>query len=55
VRRYTGFVRLGYAVIRFTWEDVMLRPGYVRRVLLDMVAWGPFPQAVRQHRAGGAA
>ncbi len=41
VRRYTAFVRLGYAVVRFTWEDVMFRPDYVREVLTAMVALGP--------------
>ena len=41
VRRYTAFVRLGYAVVRFTWEEVMFRPDYVREVLTAMVALGP--------------
>lgn len=30
VRRYTAFVRLGYVVLRFCWEDIMFRPDYVR-------------------------
>lgn len=38
VRRYTAFVRLGYRVVRFTWEDVMLAPDYVRAVLVDLVS-----------------
>ncbi len=41
VRRYTAFVRLGYAVVRFTWEEVMFQQDYVREVLTAMVALGP--------------
>ena len=41
VRRYTAFARLGYAVIRFTWEEVMFEQDYVREVLTAMVALGP--------------
>jgi very-short-patch-repair endonuclease len=41
VRRYTCFVRLGYAVVRFTWEEVMFDQDYVRAVLTDMVRLGP--------------
>ena len=41
VRRYTCFVRLGFAVLRFTWEEVMFRQDYVRDVLAAMVAMGP--------------
>lgn len=41
VRRYTCFVRLGYAVVRFTWEEVMFQQDYVRAVLTDMVRLGP--------------
>ena len=41
VRRYTTFVRLGYAVVRFTWEEVMFEQDYVREVLTAMVALGP--------------
>lgn len=37
VHRYTAFVRLGYRVVRFTWEDVMFDPAYVREVLVDLV------------------
>lgn len=33
VRRYTLLVADGWTVLRFTWEDVMLRPGWVREVL----------------------
>ncbi len=41
VRRYTSFVRLGFAVVRFTWEEVMFQQDYVRDVLAAMVALGP--------------
>ena len=41
VRRYTCFVRLGFAVVRFTWEEVMFEQDYVRAVLTDMVRLGP--------------
>jgi very-short-patch-repair endonuclease len=41
IRRYTGFARLGYVVVRFTWEEAMFDADYVRAVLLDMVALGP--------------
>jgi very-short-patch-repair endonuclease len=41
VRRYTCFVRLGFAVVRFTWEEVMFEQDYVRAVLADMVRLGP--------------
>jgi very-short-patch-repair endonuclease len=41
VHRYTAMVRLGYAVVRFTWEEVMFRQDYVREVLTAMVALGP--------------
>jgi very-short-patch-repair endonuclease len=37
VRRYTAMVRLGWLVVRFTWDDVMHKPEYVRAVLLDLV------------------
>ena len=29
VRRYSELVVFGWTVLRFTWEDVMLQPGYV--------------------------
>ena len=48
VHRYTAFARLGWTIVRFTWEEVMFRPDYVRAVLLDLVALGPRPGAVRQ-------
>lgn len=41
VRRYTCFVQLGFAVVRFTWEEVMFEQDYVRAVLADMVRLGP--------------
>lgn len=47
VRRYTLFVREGYVVLRFTWRDVMHNPDYVRSVLAEVVARGPYGRAVR--------
>lgn len=41
VHRYTAMVRAGYTVVRFTWEDVMLRPAYVRAVLTDLASRQP--------------
>lgn len=38
VRRYTDMVRLGWVVVRFVWEDVMHRPGYVHDVLAAVVS-----------------
>lgn len=35
-RRYTGLVVRGWWVLRFTWEDVMFRPDYVRACLTFM-------------------
>lgn len=37
-RRYNAFVVHGWLVLRFTWDDVMLRPAYVREVLVEAVA-----------------
>lgn len=37
-RRYNSFVVNGWLVLRFTWDDVMLRPAYVREVLVEAVA-----------------
>lgn len=51
VRRYTWCARLGYTVVRFTWEEVMFQPDYVRAVLLDLVALGPRTRAVRRPTA----
>lgn len=36
-RRYTLLVADGWTVLRFTWEDVMFEPEWVRRVLHDLV------------------
>ena len=41
VRRYTCFVRLGFVVVRFTWEEVMFQQDYVRDVLTAIVQRGP--------------
>lgn len=38
VRRYTLLTASGWVVLRFTWEDVMLRPDWVRAVLARTVA-----------------
>ena len=37
IRRYTAMVRAGWAVLRFCWEDVMLRPQLVHDTLADVV------------------
>lgn len=37
VRRYTLLAADGWTVLRFTWEDVMFRPDWVREVLLRAV------------------
>ncbi len=37
VRRYTLLVADGWVVLRFTWEDVMFRPAWVRALLLRVV------------------
>ena len=36
--RYNALVVVGWMVVRFAWEHVMVRPEYVRRVLEDAVA-----------------
>lgn len=38
IRRYTGLVRDGWVVLRFTWDDVLQKPAYVKAVLRDVVA-----------------
>lgn len=40
VRRYTAMTRLGWRVARFTWDDVMHRPSYVRAVIVDLMRLG---------------
>ena len=37
VRRYTLLTADGWRVLRFTWDDVMLRPEWVREVLVRAV------------------
>lgn len=37
--RYTALVLAGWHVIRFTWEQVMLSPAYVRDVLTELASW----------------
>ena len=41
VRRYTKFARLGWLVLRFTVEDVLETPDYVREVLHDVIRIRP--------------
>ena len=37
IRRYTLLTADGWMVLRFTWDDVMLRPAWVREVLMRVV------------------
>ncbi|PUA81499.1 endonuclease domain-containing protein [Nocardioides currus] len=37
VRRYTECARRGLVVVRFTWQEVMHQPDYVRAALADIV------------------
>jgi very-short-patch-repair endonuclease len=37
-RRYTEIAVLGWTVLRFTWEDVMFRPGWVRWAITAWLA-----------------
>ncbi|MCW2766609.1 MAG: hypothetical protein JWO11_2568 [Nocardioides sp.] len=37
--RYTALVLAGWRVVRFTWEQVMLSPAYVRDVLAELATW----------------
>ena len=37
IRRYTLLSADGWTVLRFTWDDVMLRPDWVREVLVRAV------------------
>ncbi len=37
IRRYTLLTADGWVVLRFTWDDVMLRPAWVREVLVRTV------------------
>jgi very-short-patch-repair endonuclease len=34
IRRYTLLTADGWMILRFTWDDVMLRPAWVREVLM---------------------
>lgn len=54
VRRYTEFVHQGYDVLRFCWEDIMLRPTYVGEVVTD-VLHRRAPRPAVQHPAGADA
>ncbi len=47
--RYNAFVLEGRLVLRFSWEHVMFRPGYVRAMLqsaVDLLSQGPRRRAV---------
>lgn len=37
IRRYTLLTADGWIVLRFTWDDVMLRPAWVREVLMRVI------------------
>ncbi|MFT3874749.1 MAG: DUF559 domain-containing protein [Nocardioides sp.] len=37
--RYTSLTLAGWRVIRFTWEQVMQHPDYVRQVLAELATW----------------
>jgi very-short-patch-repair endonuclease len=47
IRRYTAMVRCGWLVARFTWDDVMHKPDYVRAVIADLVAIRARVQEIR--------
>lgn len=53
VRRYTLLAAEGWTVLRFTWEDVMFRPEWVREVLVRAI--GGDAQALVPERAIAAA
>lgn len=42
VRRYSELTVLGWHILRFTWEDVMFQPGYVRWALESWRRWHDF-------------
>ncbi|MFT4009282.1 MAG: DUF559 domain-containing protein [Nocardioidaceae bacterium] len=50
IRRYTALVVRGWTVVRFTWEDVMFDPDYVRACLVSLVE-GAKEQAVARKGA----
>lgn len=47
IRRYTSMVRRGWLVARFTWDDVMHRPNYVRDAITDLVTLRAQVQDIR--------
>lgn len=53
VRRYTEFVRLGFLVLRFCWEDIMFRPDHVRETICHVM--NDWPERPRRRDVGGAA
>jgi very-short-patch-repair endonuclease len=54
VARYTALVIRGWRVVRFTWEQVMFEPGYVRSCLVALVE-GPGSLATLPGRAWNSA
>jgi very-short-patch-repair endonuclease len=53
-RRYTEMTVLGWSILRFTWEDVMYRPEWVRWAITAWISGQhgrplpPMPRTVRQ-------
>lgn len=41
VRRYTQMVRAQYLVLRFCWEDIMVKPEEVTATIRDVMMWWP--------------
>lgn len=41
VRRYTGFVGERHLVLRFCWEDIMLKPEKVSEAIANTLSWWP--------------
>jgi very-short-patch-repair endonuclease len=56
-RRDAELARLGHVVLRFTYEQVLRRPGWVLDVVRDALRSAPGPRAVRrvspEHPLGG--
>lgn len=53
-RRYNVLVVNGWLVLRFSWEDVMFDPDYVREVLVAVVALARMRTEVRPRRRRAA-
>ena len=52
-RRYNAIVAAGWILLRFSWEDVMHEPDYVRSVLGEVV--GPRGRTQRRPKTARAA